>query len=93
MSQVLHKETVHRFELTVDDAIAYIEYKVKKPNVFAFVHTLVPEAHEGKGIASQLTKGAFEWCKEHGVQIIPVCPFIVTFVKRHPEWNTLIYEG
>ncbi len=93
MSQVIHKEEARRFELTVDSAIAYIEYKVEQPNVFAFVHTLVPDAHKGKGVASQLTKGAFEWCKTHGVQIIPVCPFIVTYLKRHPEWNDLQYEG
>lgn len=93
MPQVVHKEVVHRFELEVEGAVAFIEYKVKKPDVFAFVHTLVPDAHKGKGVASQLTKGAFEWCRDHGVQIVPVCPFIVTFVKRHPEWNDLIHEG
>lgn len=92
MSQVVHKEEVRRFEWTVDGAVAFIEYKVKKPNVFAFVHTLVPEAHKGKGVASKLTKGAFEWCQAHDVLVVPVCPFIVTFVKRHPEWNALIYE-
>lgn len=92
MSQVVHREEVRRFEWLLDDAIGYVEYKVKKPNVFAFVHTLVPDAHKGKGVASLLTKGAFEWCKAHGVQIVPVCPFTVTFVKRHPEWNTIIYK-
>ncbi len=91
MSQVVHKEAVHRFEWVVDEAIAYIEYKVRKPSVFAFVHTLVPDAHKGKGLASQLTKGAFEWCKVNEVKIVPVCPFTVTFVKRHPEWNPIIY--
>jgi predicted GNAT family acetyltransferase len=93
MSEVTHKEEAHRFELEFEDVIAYIEYKVKKPKVFAFVHTKVPDAHKGKGIASQLTKGAFEWCKEQGVRIIPVCPFIVTYIERHPEWKVLLYES
>jgi len=57
MSQVIHKEAVCRFELAVDNAVAYIEYKVKQPKVFAFVHTQVPDAHKGKGVASQLSRG------------------------------------
>ena len=93
MSQVVHKEDVHRFELEVEGAVSYIEYQVKEAKVFAFMHTLVPDAHKGKGVASQLTKGAFEWCKEHDVQIIPVCSFIVTFIKRHPEWNAIKYDA
>lgn len=92
MSQVVHKQETRRFEWTEEGAVAFIEYNVVKPNVFALTHTQVPDAHKGKGVASRLTKGTFEWCKANDVQIIPVCSFIVTFMKRHPEWNVLKYE-
>jgi predicted GNAT family acetyltransferase len=85
MSHIVHKQGVRRFEWAVEGAVAFVEYEVYKPNVFALTHTLVPDAHKGKGVASQLIKRVFDWCKKHRVEIVPVCPFIVTFIERHPE--------
>ena len=92
MEKIIHKEAERRFEMTVEGAVAFIEYEVRKTKVLAFMHTRVPDAHKGKGVASQLARGAFGWCKEHGFQIIPVCPYIVAFIKRHPEWSALKYD-
>ena len=51
-------------------------------------------SQRGKGAAAKLTAGVFEWCRDNGVKIIPVCPYIVTFLKRHPEWeDSILYKG
>ena len=51
-----------------------------------FTHTEVPPADEGKGIASRLMKEALSDARRRGFKIVPVCSFVVAYVRRHPEF-------
>ena len=49
------------------------------------VHTEVVSSAEGKGIGSQLVAGALDDIRSRGLRVVPVCPFVAAYVRRHPE--------
>jgi predicted GNAT family acetyltransferase len=52
-------------------------------------HTEVPPEFEGKGVGSQLVKGALEIVKNDGKRVRPLCTFVAAYIKRHPEYQPL----
>ena len=70
--QEVHKG---RFELEQDGKVAYLEYTVAG-KILGLIHTEVPEALRGKGIASELTKSAFEYARDHDMKVDVVCPTV-----------------
>lgn len=49
------------------------------------MHTVVPESMRGSGVASALAAYAFRYAKEHKKAVMVYCPFVSTYIKRHPE--------
>lgn len=80
-----------RFEINLDGATALIAYK-KKGEIYNLYHTEVPPQFEGKGVGSALAKGTLEQIKTEGAKIIPSCPFVKAYLKRHQEYEELIAE-
>ncbi|WP_316838389.1 GNAT family N-acetyltransferase [Pedobacter gandavensis] len=73
-----------RLEIHENDEIAYLEYRYYKKDI-AFMHTVVPKILEGKGIASALAKYAFEFAKQEKKLVMVYCPFVGSYLKKHPE--------
>lgn len=87
----LNKEK-KRFELKEGDHLAKLTYKVYEPSVWILTHTLVPDALKGKGIGSELVKQVLQYCSDNHIRVIPECSFVVAYIKRHPEWEKLLFE-
>ena len=49
------------------------------------MHTEVPESMSGRGIASALAEYAFKFAKEHQKPVMVYCPFVGSYLKKHPE--------
>ncbi|MFT4019575.1 N-acetyltransferase [Terrimonas sp.] len=81
----------NRFEMVVDGATSIIEYR-QLPGALALLHTEVPQILEGKGVAAAIVEKTFNYAKENNVKIIPLCPYVLVYLKKHPEWNILIHE-
>src|SRR5687768_359981 len=56
-------------------------------------HTEVPKAQQGQGAASVLARAALEYARENGLSVIPVCPFVIAYLSRHPEYQSLVTPG
>jgi len=54
------------------------------------IHTEVPTAFSGKGIASQLAEGLFELLRATGRKAVLKCPFMVRFYVKHPEHTDIV---
>ena len=78
----------HRYEIEVDGVTAYVLYR-RKPGVITFVHTEVPKELAGKGIGSRLARHVLEAARADGVKVVPTCPFIASWMKKHPEYDDL----
>lgn len=81
----------HRFELRFGDKTAYIEYGHKE-NIITLFHTKVPDEMEGQGVGSTLIEKTLKYIEKNNYKLIPLCPFVVAYLKRHPEWNRLVEE-
>ena len=50
----------------------------------------MPEQLEGRGIASKLAKTALDYSRAEGLTVVPLCPFIASYIERHPEYADLV---
>ena len=80
-----------RFETPAGNELAFISYRWEHGNL-SLMHTEVPEAYEGKGIASRLAQFAFESAKQQHRKVLVFCPYISTWLKSHPEYNELVQK-
>ncbi|WP_248305584.1 GNAT family N-acetyltransferase [Agromyces sp. H66] len=77
-------EEANRYELKLDGELAgFAEYRTA-PGRVTFHHTLVFPEHEGKGLGSRLAKRVLDDAVERGETIVPRCPFIAAYLRRHP---------
>ena len=86
-----NNEAQMQFEYKEGGEIAKLEYRFYKKDI-AFMHTEVPKALEGKGIASALAEYAFEYAKQIHKKVMVYCPFVSVYLKRHPELKELVDE-
>lgn len=92
---VTNNEQQQRFEIHAANEIAFLEYRFYKKDI-ALMHTVVPEQLSGRGLASTLAHHALEWAKEHDKKVMVYCPFVAAYLKKHPEYNSIIdrqYQG
>ena len=84
-------EAGHRFEMNVDGYIAFIEYS-QSPGKIALLHTEVPAELEGKGAATAIIEKGLEYIEKNNFKLIPLCPLVVAYLNRHPEWKRIVDE-
>lgn len=86
---VTHNEAAHRFEAAVDGLLALITYR-RFPDRIVLQHTEVPPPFEGHGIAAKLTRAALDFARANHLFVIPVCPYVSGFLRRHREYHDLL---
>ncbi|MFN4177437.1 GNAT family N-acetyltransferase [Phenylobacterium sp.] len=89
--QVVKNDETRQFEVTLDGQTAFAEFRMVDHGMI-LPHTVVPEAFEGKGVGSALAKAALGYARDHDLKVIPLCPFIAGYIKKHPEWNDVVHE-
>jgi hypothetical protein len=91
--EITHNEEKRRFELQMDGHKAMLNYRPVQPAVWSLNHTFVPRELEGQGIGSGLVRHVLTHCRNNGIRVIPQCPFIEAYIRRHPEWKDLVFEN
>lgn len=81
-----------RFEVTVGEQVALVEF-IETDTLITYTHTEVPEAMEGQGLGSLLARTALDYARENELRVMPLCPFIAAYIRRHPEYKDLVYRG
>ena len=71
------------------ERVGPIRYRVE-PGVVVLVHTEVDEAVEGTGVGSQLVRGALDDLRARDLRLVPLCPFVAAYLRRHPEYADLV---
>lgn len=89
--EVLYDESARRFEAHVEGSadVAYIDV-VPGTNLWSLVHTEVPASFRGQGIGSALVRGALAYVRARGANVKPICPFVVAYLREHPEEADLV---
>jgi hypothetical protein len=86
---IRHNEAANRFEAIVDGLLCRTDYR-RVDGVLHLVHTEVPPALEGRGIAAALVKAALAYAQAHGLRVVPRCSYVRAYMQRHPETKTLL---
>ena len=82
-----------RFEARVGGEIAgIVEYR-HSPGVIVFVHTEIDPRFEGRGIASELVRAALSAARSQGLAVLPLCPFVRSYIARHREYLDLVPDN
>ncbi len=77
-----------RFELDVDGSVAFANYRLAGDRVI-ITHTETPPALRGRGVASELVKGALELIRADVHKVVAGCSFVVEYLEQHPEYADL----
>ncbi len=82
-----------RYALHVDGTeVGYVDYDLVGAVSILIKHAEVHAAHEGKGFGSQLVRAALEHAHTQGKTVIPICPYTLAFLRRHPEYHDVVRE-
>jgi len=79
----------NRFELHIAEHLAEINYR-RDGDTLYLDRVFTPEELRGQGVAGRLTKASLEWVQANGLNIVPICPYVTSYIERHPEWESLI---
>lgn len=89
MSEVTDNRDASRYELVEDGHKAVAAYRLAGDTI-TFTHTVVPDALQGRGVASRLIKAALDDVRARGLKVVAQCPFVAAYIERHPEERDLL---
>ena len=69
---------------------AYLEFDMDSAGWITLLHTEVPEALRGKGIAGELAKTGLEYARDNQLKVDVVCPLVANYISKHPEFQPLV---
>jgi predicted GNAT family acetyltransferase len=82
-----------RYELWLaGERAGELVYRDRGGNVLAFLHTEIFPGFEGRGLGSVLVAGALDDARDRGFRVVPLCPFVDAYVRRHAEYAGLVVD-
>ncbi|MGP8297191.1 GNAT family N-acetyltransferase [Streptomyces inhibens] len=76
----------NRYEILVEGERAGLTAYRDRGEQRVFHHTEIDDAFAGQGLASRLVREALTDVRKSGKRIVPVCPYVAEFLKRHDEF-------
>ena len=89
--QVSNNAEASRFEAQIGPYTSVIDYYYSGQAI-VFTHTGVPEEISGNGIAGKMAQTALEYARAERLEVVPLCPYVAAYIKRHPEYKDLVSE-
>ena len=83
----------HRYAAWLDGRVAgFITYETAD-RLVTLTHTEVPSEFEGRGVGSALVRASLDEIRASGREVVPVCPFVRSWIDRNPEYADLVHQG
>jgi predicted GNAT family acetyltransferase len=81
-----------RYELHVGTELAgFVTYQLSDHDtVINFLHTEVEPAFQGAHLATHLARYSLDDSRERGLAVLPFCPYIGSWIRKHPEYTDLV---
>jgi len=89
-AEVVHNPEASRFELRLGGRLIGIAAYRRRNGRLALTHTEIQEEREGQGFGSVLAAGVLDEAARQGLEVTPLCPFIASYIERHPEYERLV---
>jgi len=78
-----------RYEVKVDGVVAGFAAYVRHPDHLNFTHTEIGSEFGGQGLGGKLVAGALADVRASGGRIVATCPFVKSYLEKHPEYGDL----
>jgi hypothetical protein len=79
-----------RYEMDVDGELAgIIQYRLHD-NEISLLHTEIEPAFQGAHLATHLARYALDDARKRGLAVLPFCPYVASWIKKHPEYAELV---
>jgi predicted GNAT family acetyltransferase len=87
---IVDRPEAQRYEALLEGEVAgFLEYRLAGPRRI-LLHTEVPPKYGGRGIGGALARHVVDEARTSGARVTAKCPFIRTWLTRHPEYADLI---
>lgn len=86
---LVKNEKKKRFEIEINGHFAFINYG-DFGNQMALVHTEAEPELAGTGAAEAVVEKTLEFIENEGKKLLPFCPYVFAYIKKHPEWKHLV---
>ena len=88
---VVRRPDERRYELLLGGVPAgELVYRDRSGDVVAFLHTEIDPGVERRGLGTALVRAALDDARSRGLGVVPICPFVDAYVRRHPEYADLV---
>ena len=78
-----------RYDMSIDGTpVGFVEYHLADSHMILSYIEIDP-AYGGRGLGGRLTAWVLDDCRSRGLRVTPECPFIVRFMREHPEYADL----
>jgi len=79
-----------RYELHVGGELAgIIQYRLRDSEI-SLLHTEIEPAFQGAHLATQLARYALDDARERGLAVLPFCPYVSSWIKKHPQYAEVV---
>ena len=88
--EVRHDREKKRWHAEVAGHTAVLDYVWRNESTVAFTHTGVPKPLGGRGLGQKLVRTALDHAKREGLAVLPLCPFVAAYIRKHQEYQELV---
>lgn len=88
---IRYDEARGRFELRMEDGTlaSIADYRIVGDQVM-MPHTVTALGYRGQGLAAEVVRAALDDARSRGLQVVPMCSFVVEFLDEHPEYQDVL---
>ena len=91
--RVADNPEAERYEAFVDGELAgFMTYRLRGEQI-SLLHTEVDDAFEGQGVGGTLVAAVLDDVRARGLGVLPFCPFVKAYLRRHPGYLILVPES
>jgi predicted GNAT family acetyltransferase len=83
--RVVENVELQQYELYVGDDLAGVIAYSPRNGAVKLLHTEIEPAFKGRGLGDAIVAATLQDLQERGLRMIPVCPFVRSYLERHPE--------
>ena len=84
MSQFHENPALGRFEIAEPGGTVFANFRREGTQLF-IDHVETPMAMRGQGAAGRLMGAIFEMAQKQGLNLVPICPYAVAWLRRRNE--------
>ena len=82
-----------RYELHLGGELAgFVMYRLRGQQV-TLIHTEVDPRFQGGGLAAQLARFSLDDARKRNLAVLPSCPYIRSWIRKHPGYADLVPDG